>query len=66
VQSLITPIPEEISPASKISSKKGSTPETNPVIAWFIEHGPYTKVIQLMLDIDGRDVTKSEVLSKIE
>ena len=65
-QPLITPVIEELSHISKISSRKVSAPETNPVITWFIEHGADTKVIQLMVDLDGREVTKSEVLSKID
>jgi hypothetical protein len=65
-QPVITPVPEELSPTRKRSSGKGSAPETNPAIAWFREHGAYIKLIQLMVDLDGKEVTKSEVLSKIE
>ena len=65
-QPVTTPIPEELSSTRKRSSGKGSTPEINPEIAWFMEHGAYLKVIQLMVDLDGKEVTKSEILSKIE
>jgi hypothetical protein len=65
-QSFITIVPADFSATSKISSGKVSVPDTDPVIAWFIEHGTQIKVIQLMLDIDGRDITKSEFLSKID
>jgi hypothetical protein len=65
-QSFITPVPENLSTKNKIGSGKGNVPETNPVFAWYIEHGPDKKVVQLLLDIDGKDITKSEVVSKID
>ncbi len=64
-QSFITIDPED-SPTIQKRAGKVSAPDTNPVIAWFIEHGIHLKVAQLMLDIDGRDITKPELLSKLD
>jgi hypothetical protein len=65
-QSLITSVLEDLSLKSQIGSGKGNIPETNRVFAWYIEHGSDKKVVQLLLDIDGKDITKSEILSKID
>jgi hypothetical protein len=65
-QSFISPVLDDFSPISKKRVGKVNVPDTNPVIAWFLEHGTDIKVAQLMLDIDGRDITKLEFLSKID
>jgi hypothetical protein len=65
-QPILTPVLEDISPTRKTKSGKLNASETNSTISWLIEHGIDLKAIQLMLDIDGRDITKPDLLSKID
>jgi len=65
-QPILTPVPEGNSPTSKPENGKSDVPETGPAISWLIEHGIDGKAMNLLLDIDGRDITKSYLLSKID
>jgi hypothetical protein len=65
-QPILTPVLEDNSPTSKTESGELNASETSSTTSWLIEHGIDGKAIQLMLDIDGKDVTKPYLLSKID
>ena len=65
-QPIFTPVPEDNSVTGKTESGTLNAAETNSTIPGLLEHGIDGKAIQLMLDIDGRDITKPYLLFKID
>jgi len=59
-------VPEDNPPTNKKKPGKSNASETGPTISRLMERGIDAKAIQLMLDIDGSDITKPALLSRID
>ncbi len=64
-QTIHPPVQENNPPSNTKKTAKSNASETGQSISWLMEHGIDAKAIQLLLDIDGQDITKLSLLSRI-